>query len=88
MSASSQCPHVDVRFHLNLAAFGDTNLRYLEISGHCQTCDQPVRFRGPHGLSPQHATVSIDGADASVPLTFGDEAYDGKARGYTMKVLR
>ncbi|MFW2344003.1 MAG: hypothetical protein ACN4EU_01775 [Brevundimonas mediterranea] len=86
MSGSAQCPHVDVHYHLNLASFGNTNVRYLEIKGQCLTCDAPIRFRAPLGLSSDHPTVSLDGAEVSLPLMFGDETYDGKASGYTLTV--
>lgn len=81
--ASDQCPHSDLHYTLNLALFGNTNIRYLEITGVCKICDAPMRFRGmPFGLSPMHPTMAIDGSDVSLPVMFGDEEYDGKAMGF------
>lgn len=86
MSASTICPHSDVHFHLNTAIFGNTNIRYLEITGHCKICDAPLRFRGPVGVSPDHPTVSVFGNEASLPFLFGEEEYDGRATGLRVTV--
>jgi hypothetical protein len=86
MSASTQCPHSDVHFELNLASFGDTNIRYLEVKGRCKVCDEIARFRGPMGVSPDQATVSLFGDEASLPLMFGAEEYDGQATSLQVSV--
>lgn len=80
MSGSTQCPHSDVHPHLNEARFGNTNIRYLEVSGRCKICDQPIRFRGaPLGMTPTHPTMALDGSEIVLPFLFGDEEFDGKA---------
>ena len=86
MSGSTQCPQSDVAFHINMASFGDTNIRFLEVSGSCNICGAEMRFRGPAGLSPNQPTVSIGGEEASLPFMFGDETYDGKATGFSVAV--
>lgn len=86
MSASTQCPHSDTHLHLNMATFGNTNIRYLEIKGSCKICGEPIRFRGPMGLSPNQPTTSLDGEEVSLPLMFGEEEYDGNATGYSVRV--
>jgi hypothetical protein len=84
MASEAQCPHSQVHYHLNLASFGDTNIRYVEITGKCTICDQPMRFQGmPFGLSPEQPTMSIDGIEAKLPVMFGEEEYDGKSIGFT-----
>lgn len=84
MSASTQCPHSDPHFNLELAAFGDTNIRYLEITGHCNVCGAALRFLGlPLGLTPSRPTGALDGSEARLPVMFGEEEYDGKAVGFT-----
>lgn len=83
MSASTKCPHNDIHYQLNLQSFGDTNVRYLEIKGACKICDAPITFRGMQfGVNPNAPTMAIDGSEASLPLMFGDEEYDGKAMGF------
>lgn len=80
MSGSTQCPHSAVKYELNLAAFGDTNIRYLEIRAHCTICDAQMVFQGmPAGISPTQPTASFCGFEASLPVMFGDEVYDGRA---------
>lgn len=82
-SDSSQCPHTDHHYEINMACFGNTNIRYLEIKGRCTICDAPIRFRGlPMGLSPMHPTMALDGSDVALPIMHGDEEYDGKAMGF------
>lgn len=83
MSASAQCPHSDVHCHFNLATFEDTNIRYLEVTGRCNVCQAPMRFRGaPLGVTPAHPTMALDGSEVRLPMMFGDEEYDGKAAGF------
>lgn len=83
MSASTQCPHNDVHYNLNLQSFGNTNIRYLEIHGHCKICNEPICFRGmPLGVNPGAPTMSVDGGEVRLPLMFGQEEYDGKAMGF------
>lgn len=82
MTGSTQCPHNDVHYNLNLAAFGDTNLRYLEITGRCKICNAPLRFRGPMGVAPDVAKISVDRETLHAPLLFGDEQLTGSPVGY------
>lgn len=82
--SEGQCPHTDVHYALNLAAFGDTNIRYLEVTGGCKICGAPMVFRGlPLGLSPMRPTMAAFGSEVRLPLTFGEEEYDGKAIGFS-----
>lgn len=77
-----QCPHPEVHFNLNSSRFGNTNIRYLEITAACKICDAPMRFRGlPFGMTPHHPTMAADGLEVILPHMFGDEEYDGKAIG-------
>lgn len=79
------CAHEDVHFHLNIQTFGNTNIKYLEVTGHCTKCSARLQFRGPAGVSPDVPTVSaIDGHEASFPFLFDGETYDGKAIGYAV----
>lgn len=71
-------------WHLNLQHFGDTNIKYLEVRGHCQRCGRRVTFRGSAGLNPAAPTVAIDGAEAVFPFLFEGEEYDGYAVGYSV----
>ncbi|MBS7545668.1 hypothetical protein [Ancylobacter oerskovii] len=86
MSASSRCPHNDVDFNLNLASFGDTNLRYLEMTGRCKLCGAGIRFRGPVGMGPDCAGIALDGSEVRIPLLFGDEELEGRPIGYSVSV--
>lgn len=80
---SGQCPHPSHHYDINMASFGDTNIRYLEIKGRCTVCEAPVRFRGlPYGMSPMHPTMRIGGSDVTLPIMHGDEEYDGDATGF------
>lgn len=83
MSASSQCPHTDFAFCINVSRFEDTNIKYAEITGRCTLCDKPATFRGMlFGCTPAHPTMAIDGSNASLPFMVGDEEYDGKSMGF------
>lgn len=82
---SGQCPHSDVHYHLNLASFGNTNLRYVELTGHCKICQAPMRFRGPVGMGPQGPGVAADGLEVRLPMMFGTEEFDGNATGYRIR---
>lgn len=83
--ASARCPHPHLHFHLNDASFGNTNLRYLEIRARCEACGQAVKFRGPIGMGPQQAMVSLDGEEVRVPFLIGDETLTGNPASYHMK---
>ena len=81
--ASSRCPHSDVHFHINNAGFGNTNIHYLEITGHCNICDKPLVFRGaPLGMTPMHPTMALDGSEIRLPFLVEGEEYDGNAMGF------
>ncbi|MBG1233004.1 hypothetical protein [Aestuariivirga litoralis] len=89
MNASSKCPHTDTHYNLNLASFGDTNIRYLEITGQCKICKLPLRFRGlPMGMGPAAASMAPDGSEARLPVMFGDEEYDGKAISFDIRQVK
>lgn len=83
--ASTQCPHSDLHFHLNNAGFGNTNLHYLEITARCKICDQPARFRGPVGMSPNQAMTSLSGDEIRIPFLVGDEELTGKPMSYGVR---
>ena len=74
----------DIHFNLNIQWFGDTNLKYLEVSGVCKGCGRKLAFRGPAGLNPSHPTAAMDGAEAIFPFVMEGEEYDGKAVGYAL----
>lgn len=83
MSDDSQCPHLEYSFNIRVARIEDTNIKYAEVTGRCVNCDQIARFRGmPFGCTPAHPTMAIDGSDANLPFTIGEEEYDGKAMGF------
>jgi hypothetical protein len=86
VSGSTQCPHPELDFDLNVASFGDTNIRYLEVLGRCKTCEQRITFRGPVGMSPLHPAMALDGSELRAPFMIGTEAYDGKASGFSIEV--
>lgn len=86
MSGSAQCPHPAVHYHLNLASFGDTNIRYVEIKGSCKICEAPMVFQGRVGCSPREPMVALGGFEISIPVMFGEEQYDGKAVGYSLSI--
>lgn len=73
-----------MHFHLNVQHFGDTNIKYLEVTAHCKVCGAKAAFRGPPGLNPSHPTVAIDGTEAVFPFVFEGEEYDGKATALTV----
>lgn len=73
-----------VHWHLNLQHFGNTNIKYLEVTGACRVCGKKVMFRGSAGLNPSHPTVALDGSEACFPFLFDGETYDGKAMGYAV----
>lgn len=73
-----------MHWHLNLQHFGDTNIKYLEVTGKCRVCGKKAVFRGPAGLNPAGPTVAIDGSEAIFPLLLEGETYDGKAMGYSV----
>lgn len=83
MSDPHKCAE-HVHWHLNLQHFGDTNIKYLEVTGGCSLCGRRIAFRGPLGVNPAHPTVTMDGSEASFPFLFEDEIYDGKATGYAV----
>ena len=85
MTGSSQCPHSDVHYHLNLAAFGDTNLRYVEISGHCKLCSAQMLFRGRMGMGPSEPGISPDGSEVRLPMLFAGEDLAGRPVGFTIR---
>lgn len=74
----------NVHWHLNLQHFGNTNIKYLEVTGRCRVCGNSIRFRGPAGLNPAGPTVAIDGSEAIFPFLFENEQYDGNAVGYSV----
>lgn len=79
------CKHEDAHFHINMACFGDTNLRYLEITGHCKECNAPLKFRcDAAGVSPDRPMVNISREMMHPPCLFGDEVYDGRAIGMSV----
>lgn len=79
MSATTQCPHSDLHFHLNNACIGDTNIHYLEITARCNICQADMEFRGmPWGSSPHQPTMSPDGKEARIPFTGAGEEVTGK----------
>ena len=86
MSDNHNCVE-HMHYHLNLSHAGDTNMKYLEVTGSCSICGRKAQFRGPVGMSPNHPTVAIDGSEAVLPFVFEDETYDGKAIGYSVSAL-
>lgn len=53
---------------------GDTNLHYLEITGHCKICNKKLAFRGPMGMAPTEPRVSPGGEEIRLPfLCEGEE---------------
>lgn len=74
----------NIMFHLNVQHFGDTNIKYLEVSGTCRVCCLRLAFRGPAGINPSSPTVAIDGSEAVFPFLIEGEEYDGNAVGYEL----
>jgi len=78
MSASAQCPHSQVHWHLHHQAFEEATIRYLEVTGVCELCGETATFRGmPVGMSPHQPTMAADGGEARLPFMFGDEEPTG-----------
>lgn len=75
-----------MHWHLNLQHFGDTNIKYLEVSGSCKVCGRQAAFRGSLGLNPAEPTVSVDQAGAVFPFVYAGEEYDGKGIGYSVSL--
>lgn len=73
-----------LHWHLNSQHFGNTNIKYLEVTGQCRACGKKAQFRGPAGLSAAHPTVAIDGSEAVFPFLIEGEVYDGKAVDYSV----
>jgi hypothetical protein len=89
MSASAQCPHPDLHFHLNNQGFGDTNLHYLEITARCKVCDTPMVFVGiPVGMMPDRPMSSVDGTEIRLPFLGQGETLVGKPIGFSVSVKR
>lgn len=76
----------NMHWHLNLQHFGNTNLKYLEVTGACRECGAKASFRGPLGQNPSYPTVALDGSEAVFPFVMEGEEYDGKAIGYSLAV--
>ena len=85
--SEGQCPHSDMHYHLNTASFGDTNLRYLEITGKCTICGKAAVFRGPLGMGPDGPGVAADGSEARLPFLFEGEDLTGKPIGFRIRAL-
>lgn len=46
------CPHNDLHYNLNFQSFGDTNIKYIELSGYCKLCKKKIKFQGrKYGMS-------------------------------------
>lgn len=87
MTASTQCPHSELHFSLNNAAFGNTNLHYLEIKAVCKICDKPMVFRGvPVGMSPDGPAASLDGTELRLPFMSEGDELTGKPIGFSVRV--
>lgn len=81
--SEGECPHLEYQFDVRVARMEDTNIKYAEVSGRCLNCGDAARFRGMHiGCTPAHPTMALDGSEANLPFTVGDEEYDGKAIGF------
>jgi hypothetical protein len=80
------CPHARLDVKLNIAHFGDTNIKYLEITATCEVCDRPMTFRGvpDMGQSPDKPMVNIDATEIRLPIIAEGEAVVGKPAGFTM----
>jgi len=86
-SIPSPCPHEDVHYNINLVAFGDTNIRYVELQGHCKLCKAEMKFQGDrYGMNPRAPALSLLGETLYLPVMFGKEVYDQKAVGYAITV--
>ena len=82
---SSQCPHSDLHFNLNNAAFGNTNLHYLEITAKCTICNTDMVFRGPTGMSADLPACSLDGKEIRLPFLAENEDLTGNPIGYSVR---
>lgn len=88
MSNSQKCLHQEVNWTLQEHRFGDTNLRYLEVTGRCTACEAVVAFRGASlGLSPDRPTCEPGGAEIRLPFLFGDEPLAGRPPSFSIKGL-
>ena len=87
MSATTQCPHSYLHFHLNNACFGGTNLHYLELTARCQICGCDMVFPGwPMGSSPDHPAISPDGKELRIPFLGEGEERTGAPVGFSISV--
>jgi hypothetical protein len=82
---SAQCPHSDLHFNLNNAAFGNTNLHYLEITAKCTICGTSMVFCGPTGMGPDQPACSLDGKEIRLPFLAEGEELVGKPIGYSVR---
>lgn len=83
----TDCPHARLDVKLNIAHFGDTNVKYLEITATCEVCGTPMIFRGipDMGQGPDKPMVNIDATEARFPIIGQGEDLVGKPAGFTMK---
>lgn len=81
------CKHENIHYHVNRNHFENTNLEYVEISGKCSACGDPVQFRCDMvGMSPHRPAVDLAGTSMVLPCTIGDAVYDEKgAHGYIVR---
>jgi hypothetical protein len=91
MSASTQCPHPDWDFNIEIFDFvgeGDT-LRRMVLEGKCKSCGNRMLFRGAPGTSWSHATVAIDGSNLDAPFSVeGDPVDESRSRpGFTVSIV-
>src|SRR3546814_4194222 len=58
----ADCPHRRLDVHLNQAHFGDTNVKYFELTATCEVCGVDMTLPGVPdvGQSPDKRMVTID----------------------------
>lgn len=85
MSGSTQCPHSDLHYSLHHVGLADTNLHYLEITGHCKICEKKLMFRGaPMGMSLEQPCISPDGQEIRLPFLCEGEEIQGNQIGFAV----
>src|SRR3546814_16510642 len=66
----ADCPHRRLDVHLNQAHFGDTNVKYFELTAKCEVCGVDMTFPGVPdvGQSPDKPMVNIDATEIRFPV--------------------
>lgn len=82
MTGSTQCPHLQFGFNVNVARIEGDTIKAADITGRCLNCGQPVVFRCdlPMGVSWSHPTLSPDATELRLPCFVEGDVVDERPR--------